>query len=251
MWQSFLAALCFLSIFPVPADWLKKQDDRTVQGYSILFYPLIGLLIGLGLFATVFFLSVFDTLLTSTLLVTIWVIATGALHLDGLADTADAWLGGHGDRDKTLTILKDTHAGVAAIVAIVLLLALKILALNDIHTTLLVAVLVAPVLARTAVIGLLLTTDYVRENGIGTKMIVAMPRNLAWGVVGAVAVLALIALQWKAVYILLSIVLAVFLYRVMLLRRLGGTTGDTAGALIEIIEVLVLLDFAAIEFLSK
>jgi len=78
-----------------------------------------------------------------------------------------------------------------------------------------------------------------------------MPRNLAWGVVGVVAVLSLIVLQWKAVYILLSIVLAVFLYRVMLLRRLGGTTGDTAGALIEIIEVLVLLDFAAIEFLSK
>jgi len=251
MWQSFLAALCFLSIFPVPADWLKKQDDRSVQGYSVLFYPLIGLLIGLVLFAAIFFLSVFDNLLTSAVLVAIWVVVTGALHLDGLADTADAWLGGHGDRDKTLTILKDTHAGVAAIVAIVLLIALKILALNDIHESLILAVLIAPVMARTAAIGLLLTTDYVRANGIGTKMIVAMPRNLAWGVVSAVGVLALVILQWKAVYILLSIVLVVFLYRVMLLRRIGGTTGDTAGALIEIIEVLVLLDFAAIEFLSK
>ena len=251
MWQSFLAALCFLSIFPVPAEWLKRQDDRTVQGCSILFYPLVGLFLGFGLFAAVFFLSVFDNLLTSALLVTIWVIATGALHLDGLADTADAWLGGHGDRDKTLAILKDTHAGVAAVITIVLLLTLKILALNDIHGPLLLAILITPVLARTAVIALLLTTDYVRANGIGTKMIVAMPRKLAWGVIGLVCLLALIVLHWKAIYILASIVLAIFLYRVMLVRRLGGTTGDTAGALIEIIELLVLLDFAAIEFLSK
>lgn len=251
MWQSFLAALCFLSIFPVPADWLKKQDDRTVQGCSILFYPLVGLLLGLALFVAVFFLSVFDNLLTAALLVTMWVIATGALHLDGLADTADAWLGGHGDRDKTLAILKDTHAGVAAMVAIVLILMLKILALNDIHGPLLLAILVTPVLARTAVIGLLLTTDYVRANGIGTKMIVAMPRKLAWAVIGLVCLLTVVVLQWKAIYILASIVLAIFLYRIMLVRRLGGTTGDTAGALIEIIEVLVLLDFAAIEFLSK
>jgi len=250
MWQSFLAALCFLTIFPVPSEWKKGHENRDTQGYSILFYPLIGLFIGLVLLASIFFLSVFDSLLTSALLVVIWVAVTGALHLDGLADTADAWLGGHGDRAKTMSILKDTHAGVAAIVAIVLLLIIKILALNDIHSSLLIAVVVAPVLSRTAVIGLLLSTDYVRANGIGEKLAVAMPRKLAWGVVALVGVLTLIVLQWKAIYILASIALAVFLYRIMLIRRLGGTTGDTAGALIEIIEVLVLLDFAAIEFLT-
>jgi len=251
MWQSFLAALCFLTIFPVPAAWLKGHEDRATQGYSILFYPLVGLLLGLVLLASIFFLSVFDSLLATALLVMVWVIVTGALHLDGLADTADAWLGGHGDRDKTLSILKDTHAGVAAIVAIVLLLIIKILALNDINSNLLFAVLVTPILSRTAVIGLLLTTNYVRENGIAEKMIVAMPRQLAWAMIAAVGLLALVVLQWKAIYILVSIVLAVFLYRIMLVRRLGGTTGDTAGALIEIIEVLVLLDFAAIEFLAS
>ncbi len=251
MWQSFLAALSFLTIFPVPADWLKGQEDRATQGYSILFYPLIGLLLGLVLLASIFFLSVFDSLLASALLVMVWVVVTGALHLDGLADTADAWLGGHGDRDKTLSILKDTHVGVAAIVAIVLLLIIKILALNDINSNLLLAVLVTPILARTAVIGLLLTTNYVRANGIAEKLTLAMPRQLAWAMVAAVGLLALVVLQWKAIYILVSIVLAVFLYRILLVRRLGGTTGDTAGALIEIIEVLVLLDFAAVEFLAS
>jgi adenosylcobinamide-GDP ribazoletransferase len=251
MWQSFLAALCFLTIFPVPAEWFRQQENRLVQGNSLLFYPVIGLLIGAGLLAVSFFLSVFDSLLTSALLITIWIVMTGALHLDGLADTADAWLGGHGDREKTLTILKDSHAGVAAIVAIVLSIIIKILALNEIHAELFVALLITPVLARTAVMILLLTTDYVRPNGIGTKMVVAMPRSKAWGVTIVAGLLSVVLLKWNAIFILISIGLAIFLYRVMLLRRLGGTTGDTAGALIEIIEILVLLDFAAIEFLSK
>jgi adenosylcobinamide-GDP ribazoletransferase len=250
MWQSFLAALCFLTIFPVPTDWLKQQDNRIVQGRAILFYPLIGLLIGLVLFAVSFFLTVFDTFLTSAMLVTVWVVITGALHLDGVADTADAWLGGHGDRARTLAILKDTHVGMAAVVAIVLLLLIKAAAINGVGSSLMLALCLAPVLARTAVMVLLLTTDYVRANGIATKMIVAMPRNICWSVIAFVCIVSSIVLLWYAVFIILSIALAIFLYRIMLQRRLGGTTGDTAGALIELIEVVVLLDFAAIEFLS-
>lgn len=250
MWQSFLAALCFLTIFPVPSNWLKNQGDQTIQGHAILFYPLVGLLLGFTLFAASFFFTVFDSLLTSALLVTVWVVITGALHLDGLADTADAWLGGHGDCDKTLRILKDTQIGVAAVVAIILLLVIKILAISEIHSSLLFAIILAPVLGRTAVMALLLTTAYVRENGIGADMIKVMPRPIAWGVVTLVGLLTIVALQWNAIFILVSIVLAVFLYRILLMRRLGGTTGDTAGALVEIIEAIVLLDFAAIEFLA-
>ena len=132
-----------------------------------------------------------------------------------------------------------------------MLLTIKILAVSEIDNSLWLALIVTPVLARSAVIGLLLTTDYVRANGIASKLIVAMPHNLAWGVIALVSLLSFIFLQWKAIFILISIILAIFLNRIMLVRRLGGTTGDTAGALIEIIEVIVLLDFAAIEFLSE
>jgi adenosylcobinamide-GDP ribazoletransferase len=251
MWQSFLAALCFLTIFPVPDTWIKQQDNRTVQGNSLLFYPVVGLFLGAALVVVSFFLSVFDSLLISALLITVWVVLTGALHLDGLADTADAWLGGHGDPDKTLSIMKDTHVGVAAVVAIVLVLIIKILALNEIRTELIFALLVTPVLARTSVMVLLLTTDYVRPNGIGTRMVVAMPRNIAWAVVVLVCLLSMVVLRWQAIFVLISVGLAIYLYRIALQRRLAGTTGDTAGALIEIIEVLILLDFAAREFLAR
>lgn len=49
-------------------------------------------------------------------------LITGGLHLDGLADTADAWVGGQGDRDRTLAIMKDPRSGPIAIAVIVLLL---------------------------------------------------------------------------------------------------------------------------------
>lgn len=250
MWHSFLAALCFLSIVPVPAGWPHKQDDRKIQGDAILFYPLVGLVLGITLFTAAFVFSFFDSLLTSALIVTVWVIITGALHLDGLADTADAWLGGHGDRDRTLSILKDTHAGVAAVVAIVLLLVIKILALSELDSALLLALIISPVLARTAVMGLLLTTAYVRAKGIGTTMVQTMPRKLSWGVMSLIVLLSIIVLQWQAMSILVSIILVTFIYRALLVRRLGGTTGDTAGALVEIIETVVLLNFSAIELLA-
>lgn len=50
-------------------------------------------------------------MLHAALLLTVWVLLSGGLHLDGLADSADAWLGGFGDRERTLTIMKDRAAG--------------------------------------------------------------------------------------------------------------------------------------------
>ena len=68
-------------------------------------------------------------LLQAALLLALWVALTGALHLDGLADSADAWLGGFGDPARTLEIMKDPRSGPVAVVVLVLLLLLKFSAL--------------------------------------------------------------------------------------------------------------------------
>jgi hypothetical protein len=104
----------------------------------------------------------------AALVLAVWVLLTGGLHLDGLADTADAWIGGQGDRDRTLAIMKDPRSGPMAVVIIVLVLlskfaALQVLLAGDARTVL----LLTPMLGRTVIVLLLITTPYVRPEGLG------------------------------------------------------------------------------------
>ena len=244
---SLISAVRFLTIFPVPAGWPKEQDAQVIQSGSILFYPLVGLFIGLILFNVDLMVHVFSAELTAVFLLTTWVIITGALHLDGLADSADAWLGGHGNKEKTLVILQDTHSGVAAIVAVVLVLLFKLILLAELNTNLIIALILTPVISRTAVIGLLVSTSYVRDNGIASTMMSSLPVKSIWISVLLIAALIIVWFGWHGILIVISVGVAVMLFRYMIYRRIGGTTGDTAGALIELIEILVLFDFVVIE----
>jgi len=84
MIQAFLVALQFLTCLPVRFSTLS--DDKT-HGYSLLFYPLIGLIIGTLLVLLGWLLSDAPPLLAAALVTTGWVLLTGGLHLDGLADS--------------------------------------------------------------------------------------------------------------------------------------------------------------------
>src|SRR5690606_7619903 len=93
-------------------------------------WPVVGALLGVLFWL---FASVADSLgwpawPTAVLLVMLWAGITGALHLDGLADSADAWLGGQGNRERTLTIMKDPACGPAGVVVLVLVLLGKVAA---------------------------------------------------------------------------------------------------------------------------
>ena len=242
----FLCSLCFLTIIPLPARWLGEADKQTQPIGELLYYPFVGALIGLCLFAVGFVFAGQSAWLVAAVTLTVWVAITGALHLDGLADSADAWLGGHGDRIRSLQILKDTHAGVAAIVALILLLLLKFVCLVDLAPNMFYALLFAPVLARIAAVVLLLTTDYVRENGIAAVTLTSFSALRIGVVIGLLILLLCMILKWHAVFILATLVIAFVIYRIVLVRWLGGTTGDTAGALIELVELLVLFDFVLI-----
>ena len=112
MLKPFFIALQFLTRLPIPIYFESGSAGNGNQlGRSVLFYPLVGLVIG-GLLATLqYLLSTFTfgstyTVVHAAIILTVWVGLTGALHLDGLADSADAWLGGLGDRDRTLAIMK-------------------------------------------------------------------------------------------------------------------------------------------------
>ncbi|MCE0780935.1 adenosylcobinamide-GDP ribazoletransferase [Pseudomonas sp. NMI542_15] len=234
----FWIALQFLSSLPVSLPGMPEPREL---GRSLLFYPLVGLLFGLLLWLASLLLQGTPAPLHAALLLTLWVLLSGALHLDGLADSADAWLGGFGDRERTLQIMKDPRSGPTAVVTLVLVLLLKFCALWVlVEQGIGAQLLLAPLIGRAAMLGLFLCTSYVRPGGLGQALAEHLPRRIAGWVLLGSALFCLVLGGWVAV-----LALAMFAWlRHLICRRLGGTTGDTAGAMLELLELVVVLGLA-------
>jgi adenosylcobinamide-GDP ribazoletransferase len=237
--RPLLIALQFLTRLPVP---LAGPPEDAEMGRSLLWFPFVGLLLGLLLFASALLLKSagVTSLAGAAVLLTAWVLCTGGLHLDGLADCADAWVGGAGDRERTLAIMKDPHCGSMGVIALILLLLVKLSMLDALLGRQSPAsVLLAPVLGRGAALALFATTPYVRPAGLGAAMASHLPRRAAWIVLAATFGAAALA-PGHGLAMSAAAFLALFLWRRELRRRIGGTTGDTAGALVELVEAAAL-----------
>jgi len=219
-------------------------DDATQLGRSALYYPLVGAVMGVILIACGWVLEQFTAppALIAAGLLTLWVMLSGALHLDGLGDSADAWMGGGQDRQRCLSIMQDPCAGTAAVVSIALLLLMKFVALEYLLTqaTSFWALLLVPVLARSAVLTLLLSTPSARADGLGARLAQHLPRGPGIAVILGTVLLVTLVWPLHGGLLLLTALVVTLLLRRMMLRRLGGTTGDTCGALIEINEAVLL-----------
>ncbi len=238
----FWLAWQFLTRLPTPRTGTPAEAQ---VGASLLWYMPVGLLLGGLLYTLAWLLGGVSPLLAAALLLTGWLALTGILHLDGLADCADAWVGGHGDRERSLAIMKDPACGPAGVVALLVLLLLKFAALAALlEQGLLWPLLLIPALARAQLPLLFLTTRYVRPGGIGAVMAERLPRRDAWAVLGLSGFSLLAAAILWSVPLLLTlglVALLVFaLVRRASLQRLGGFTGDVAGALVVITEVVLL-----------
>lgn len=193
----FWIALQFLSSLPVSLPGMPEPREL---GRSLLFYPLVGLLFGLLLWLASLLLQGTPAPLHAALLLTLWVLLSGALHLDGLADSADAWLGGFGDRERTLQIMKDPRSGPIAVVTLVLVLLLKFCALWVlVEQGIGAQLLLAPLIGRAAMLGLFLCTPYVRPGGLGQALAEHLPRRIAGWVLLGSALFCLVLGGWVAV----------------------------------------------------
>jgi adenosylcobinamide-GDP ribazoletransferase len=242
MIKAFFIALQLMTRIPVPAFFhITEQDSDKLFGWSVLFYPLVGLIIG-GLLLLLFYLLSFSpsgSMVTAGLILTLWVLITGALHLDGLADSADAWLGGYGDQQRTLEIMKDPYCGPAAVVVLLLVLLLKFSALIAIEWQVL---LLAPVFGRTAAMLLLATTPYVRQGGMGETAVNNLSKKAVWSMTILVIALSIFLLK-ESIFALPALFVIGYLFRTMMIKRIKGTTGDTTGALVEVMEISTLIVF--------
>ncbi|WP_339897715.1 adenosylcobinamide-GDP ribazoletransferase [uncultured Gilvimarinus sp.] len=259
--QAMLYALMFLTRLPV-GRWLTTADEQTAAR-AVYCYPLVGAVIGVLLALAAFGLQPLGPSLSAALVLVLWVAVTGALHLDGLADCMDAYYAGHkcGDaeqrREKILQVMHDPACGAIALVSLVLLLLVKWAALSALFTlfahqslvsvtSVLAAVIVTPVLARTIILPFMMLNGYARREG---TVPAASDKNARryWSV--AVLVFALCALSigfFVTAVLLLALVLLMLFWARLWQRQIGGYTGDCLGALVELSEALVLITLVAL-----
>lgn len=244
MWRAFLVAGRFLTRLPLPDP---GPVDGSTLGRAALCYPLVGLLIGALVWGVARIAPGAAPGPLAALALIAWVWLTGGLHLDGLADSADAWVGGLGDRARTLKILHDPHIGTMGALALGLALVAKwsgLMALIQGAQGLdagAAALIWLPALARGQILLLMLTTPYARTAGLGGEVAARLPRGWAWAVLALLAAVSALGLGPAALAVA---GLTFLLWRRANLRRLGGFTGDTAGALVELTEVALVLFLA-------
>lgn len=216
----FWIAVQFLSSLPIRLPGMPQPQEL---GRSLLFYPLVGLLFGAVLWTLNWALGGSPLVLHAALLLTAWVLLSGGLHLDGLADSADAWLGGFGDRERTLTIMKDPRSGPIAVVTLVLVLLLKFAALLALieqqHS---IALILVPLIGRSALLGLFLSTPYVRPGGLGQALADHLPRVAGKQVLLLSALVCVLIAGFSGVFAVVLAVVGFFWLRQVMMRRLGG-----------------------------
>lgn len=240
MFVSFMLAVQFLTRLPAQQNIPFSEQQI---GQSVLFYPLVGLLIG-GLLALLNMLLPSQLYaLNAAIILSTWVLLTGGLHLDGLADCSDAWAGGLADRERSLAIMKDPAAGPIAVIILVLIMLLKWSAIFSLvqQQAQLMPLLLAPFTGRLSILILMLSTPYIRESGLGAVMQQHLPRYVA----KLTVFFSLLVLTWlTTIYTLFTVLLLIALLRLLALRRIQGVTGDVYGASVEIVETMVLISLA-------
>jgi adenosylcobinamide-GDP ribazoletransferase len=239
------AAVQFLLISPA---FVRRAFTPAEMGRSTAFYPLVGAMLGSILIAADALLQgIFPVEVRSALLITLWIILTGALHFDGLLDSVDGLLGGH-TPERRLQIMRDEHTGAYGVAAAGLILLTMFAALSAAPADRWPALLTAPLLGRCGISLCIATLPYARKEGLGRDIKDnAGPMQAAAALITTVAAIALIvwsthrltAAAALAVAILVGIGVSRFV-----LSRIGGMTGDTYGAIDMLIEASVLLVFA-------
>lgn len=246
VFRGALVAFRYMTVLPLPRS--RVADDL---GRAAGWFPAVGLGLGVCLaLASLALDRVMPPGVGATLLVALWAVLTGGLHLDGLADTCDG-LGGAWSRERALSIMRDARSGPYGVTAIVLVLGLKTAALASLPDGLAWRALVlAPVLGRTGPLLVVRLCPPARPEGAGHALATGArwPALAIGGLVGVAVSLVTLG-AWGAVALGVPGLLAWGL-AAHLRRRLGGFTGDTLGALIEVTEASLLTLAVSLDFLE-
>ncbi len=239
----FFAAIGFLTILPLPKKWeTRAQCPRALQE-SAAFFPLVGLLAGVGLWLLILLLPLgFPQPVTGWILALIMVAASGGLHVDGLADTADGFLSSR-PKERILEIMRDSRIGTMGALAVVGVLGLKATAWGFMSADWLKpAAFFAPIAGRCAMTMMMTSLPYVRLEG-GRGSIFSRRPSIGWWAGAVLLLTGWVAAGGKGL-VVVSMVLAVTIvlgWRAY--RKIGGVTGDVLGASCELAETAAVVAF--------
>lgn len=239
-WDDFRLAASFLTILPVAND-IEATPERL--GRSMGLFPAVGLLLGLGLCVANWLLQgLIPRAVLDCLLVLMMIAATGALHLDGVADLIDGFAGSR-DRETALEIMKDSRVGAIGVVGLVMVLLLKYLSLYHVPLELKNAALIfMPTAGRWIQLCLSCYSPYVRaEGGTGSAFVENVGQAEFLRGTATLIIASLVLFWGKGIFLVFLLGIATMLILRYFESRLGGITGDVLGAVTEMVEVLVLL----------
>lgn len=243
MIKLFWATLSFMSRLPVPHRWSQGLDvDQYVRG--IITFPVVGLLLG-ALSGLVFIAAESWCGLPLAALLTVLALAllTGGFHLDGLADTCDGVFSAR-SRERMLEIMRDSRLGTHGGLGLVFVLLAKVLVISELalrDTPMLAALAAACAAGRGCAVLLMYHHRYAREEGLGNLFIGKVSAGQTATTLGLTLVIAMGLFGWTGLWALLVTLVGIFILGQLLRRTLGGQTGDTLGAAIELGEVIFLL----------
>jgi cobalamin 5'-phosphate synthase/cobalamin synthase len=233
-----LTASC-VTAFPISA---RAHDTENLAGLS-KYLPAVGLIIagGLALIAWLCHLLDANHMVTGAVLTLGWLAMSGGIHLDGLMDTADGVLS-HRSRERMLEIMQDSRVGNFGVMAgaAVLLIKFACLSAASLQATFMVALLV-PAWARWTETLTIASFPYARVNGMGKvwRDTTRLPQDviLAAFIPTLATVAAALYGGWQtAIFLSVATVLSGYTAAYRIWRVLGGQTGDTYGAVVEISE---------------
>lgn len=235
------AAVGLLTRLPVPVDGPAATARGAAAAWA---YPVVGIILGfLQAVALAVFLSLgLPVAISAALVLALPIILTGAMHEDGLADSADGLWGGW-DTARRLAIMKDSHIGSYGVIALVLCLLLRWLALVAVAQTggFALVLLVVASLSRAAMVGVMAALPHARDGGLSRTVGRPAPPTalLAFGIATFVALIA------GQVMLVAIAAVAAICCALVARAKIGGQTGDILGAVQQVTETALLITIAA------
>lgn len=237
--KNFILMLQFFTRLPININIEVKEEDFQK---GIVYFPLVGAVIGvLSAASFLLFNKFLNSFIAIILMVLINIMFTGALHLDGLADTCDGIFSAR-KKERMLEIMRDSRVGTNGVIAIFFDLALRIALLRSIPVGFIVPVIIASnILSRTMLVLMCGIGKYARaEGGLGNLFIGKTSKVQIFLAILIGATLSAVFLKVKLIIILPVLILSTLIINSYIASKIGGITGDVLGANNEIMEILVL-----------